>query len=134
MENNMVNNMVNNMENNMENNMVNKRFNYIEFKISLINNEVNYLENYIISNSNKLDEKDVLIIRAKLSKLTDVLDDLEKTYLSINDKKVKDLENPVFFKPHNDILNFKDACSNDLNYIKQIDEMAYKVSQINYII
>ena len=106
--------------------MENKKFNYIEFKIDLLNNELDFLEKYLSTYSNNLEDNDFKMIESKLSKLHEKLNILEKKYILTKsqtclEKETKTETEIRFFKEGDDIKKYN-------------EDIAYKVSQINFII
>jgi hypothetical protein len=124
--------------------MENKRFNYIEFKIDIINNELTFLEDYLLTNVNKLDENSLTNIKEKLTNLINKLTQVEQNYSVVKEKKEDIKEEIVKVKEATDVkeaidvkeamAEVKDCSKPSIDILKYNEDIVYKVSQINYII
>jgi hypothetical protein len=102
--------------------MEKKRFNYIEFKIDIINNELIFLENYLLSNIDRIDENSWINIKKKLAILNDKLTQMEKNNSEVKEEKEEVKE------------ELKDTSIPSIDTLKYNRELVHKMSQINFII
>jgi hypothetical protein len=108
--------------------MENMRFNYIEFKIDVINNELTFLENYLLTHINIIDQNSLTIIKEKLTNLINKLTQIEQ-----NNSGVKDQEDEK--KKKDEVKEeLKDTSNPSINILKYNEDLVHKMSQINYII
>ena len=102
--------------------MEKKRFNYIEFKIDVINNELTFLENYLLTHIDTIDQNSWINIKKKLAILNDKLTKIEK-----NNSEVKEVKEEVKEE-------LKDTSNPSIDTLKYNRELVHKMSQINFII
>jgi dsRNA-specific ribonuclease len=98
--------------------MENKRFNYIEFKIDVINNELKFLENYLLTHIDKIDQNSLTNLKEKLTNLINKLTQMEQNYSVVKEDGKKEVETVV----------------KEIDILKYNEDLVHKVSQINYII
>jgi len=96
--------------------MENKKFNYIEFKIDVINNELTFLENYLLTHIDIIDQNSLTIIKEKLTNLINKLTQIEQNNSGVKERSKKE----VVVK--------------EIDTLKYNHELVHKMSQINYII
>lgn len=103
--------------------MENKKFNYIEFKIDVINNELKFLENYLLTHIDIIDQNSLTIIKEKLTNLINKLTQIEQNYSVVKEGSKKEVETVD-----------KEVLVKEIDILKHNEDLVYKVSQINYII
>jgi hypothetical protein len=111
--------------------MENKRFNYIEFKIDVINNELTFLENYLLTHIDIIDQNSLTIIKEKLTNLINKLTQIEQNYSGVKDEKDEKDEKEKKDEVKEEL---KDTSNPSIDTIKYNHELVHKMSQINYII
>jgi len=108
--------------------MENKKFNYIEFKIDVINNELKFLENYLLTHIDTIDQNSLTNLKKKLTNLINKLTQIEQNYSVVKDqedeKKKKDEVKE----------ELKDTSNPSIKILKYKEDLVHKMSQINYII
>jgi hypothetical protein len=102
--------------------MENKKFNYIEFKMDIVNNELMFLERYLTTKSDKIKVKDIELIKSTITKLQSIL-------IKCEEQCDKD-DNSDIQKPEAAKLDI-DICKDVSKYNT---ELINRVYQINYII
>jgi hypothetical protein len=109
--------------------MEKKRFNYIEFKIDVINNELTFLENYLLTHIDTIDQNSWINIKKKLAILNDKLTKIEK-----NNSEVKEVKEEVKEVKEEVKEELKDTSNPSIDTLKYNRELVHKMSQINFII
>ena len=100
--------------------MENKKFDYIKFKVDIINNELSFLEDYLLANTDKINVNSLTNLKEKLVILADRLAKIEENYSTVekSEEKKKEKDITLFTQP-TDILEY------NRNIIKQIYEINY---------
>lgn len=114
--------------------MENKRFNYIEFKIDVINNELKFLENYLLTHIDTIDQNSLTNLKEKLTNLINKLTQMEKNNSGEKEGGKKEVETMVKEKVEEVKEDLKDASNPSINILKYNHEIVHKMYQINYII
>jgi len=102
--------------------MENKKFNYIEFKMDIVNNELMFLERYLTTKLDKIKVNDIELIKLTITKLQSILIKCEE---QCDKDDNSDIQKPETIKLDIDIC--KDVS-------KYNTELINRVYQINYII
>ena len=102
--------------------MENKKFNYIEFKMDIVNNELMFLERYLTTKLDKIKVNDIELIKSTITKLQSILIKCEEQCDKDNNSEIQ--------KPETTKLDI-DICKDVSKYNT---EMTNRVYQINYII
>jgi hypothetical protein len=103
--------------------MENKRFNYIEFKIDVINNELKFLENYLLTHIDTIDQNSLTNLKEKLTNLINKLTQIEQNNSGVKERSKKEVETVD-----------KEVLVKEIDILKYNENLVHKVSQINYII
>jgi hypothetical protein len=103
--------------------MENKRFNYIEFKIDVINNELTFLEDYLLTHIDTIDQNSLTIIKEKLTNLINKLTQMEKNNSGVKEGGKKEVETVD-----------KEVLVKEIDILKYNEDLVHKMSQINFII
>jgi len=102
--------------------MENKKFNYIEFKMDIVNNELMFLERYLTTKSDKIKVNDIELIKSTITKLQSILIKCEEQCDKDNNSDIQ--------KPETTKLDI-DICKDVSKYNTKLINRVY---QINYII
>jgi len=113
--------------------MENKKFNYIEFKMDIVNNELMFLERYLTTKSNEIKVNDLKLIKSTITKLQSILIKSEEQF--DKDDNEKDIK---IDKDNNSEIQKPETTKLDIDICKDVSkyntEMTNRVYQINYII
>jgi hypothetical protein len=117
--------------------MENKKFNYIEFKMDIVNNELMFLERYLNTKSNEIKVNDLKLIKSTINKLHSILIKSEEQYEKVVNEKDNKTDNKTD-RDNNTEIQKLETTKLDIDICKDVSKyntvMINKVYQINYII
>jgi hypothetical protein len=110
--------------------MENKKFNYIEFKMDIVNNELMFLERYLTTKSDKIKVNDIKLIKSTITKLQSILIKCEEQYVKKEIRNHK--EENINHKEETETVKLTINTHEDI--LKYNTDLVNKIYQINYII
>ena len=114
--------------------MEDKKFNYIEFKIDIINNELIFLEKYLSTESDRIMLNDIKLIKSTITKLQSILIKSEEGKREREKEKNEKEKNENEKNNKQESKTIKLTIDTHEDILKYNTDLINKVSQINYII
>jgi len=110
--------------------MKDKKFNYIEFKIDIVNNELMFLERYLTTKSDKIKVNNIELIKSTITKLQSILTKSEEQ--CEKDDNETDKKENISYKEETETIKLTINTHEDI--LKYNTDLVNKIYQINYII